>query len=194
MPSASAALAAARAALAAVGAVVAAGLFVVGWYYYALPSYTRVGYAPEQPVPFSHELHAGKLGMDCAYCHQAVFESPSATVPNRTTSATQRRGRNRGVHCARAVCEVLTRSRRLRPKWQRQLEPVGVAPTGAGPFHQVGAAGFEPTASCSQGRRANQAALRPEGLWAVRAARLLDSTKPTSGKEVGFALVLGLLC
>src|SRR5579883_878054 len=31
---------------------------------------------------------------------------------------------------------------------------------------KVGAAGFEPTASCSQGRRANQAALRPE-LWRV---------------------------
>jgi len=68
-----------------VGAVVAVGLFVVGWYYYALPSYTRVGYAPEQPVPFSHELHAGKLGMDCAYCHQAVFEAPLATVPTART-------------------------------------------------------------------------------------------------------------
>src|SRR3954469_829506 len=64
-----------------VGLVVGVGLFVTGWYYYALPSYTRVGYTPEQPVPFSHELHAGKLGMDCAYCHQAVFESPVASVP-----------------------------------------------------------------------------------------------------------------
>ncbi len=66
---------------AAVGVLVAISLFVVGWYYYALPSYTRVGYAPEQPVPFSHELHAGKLGMDCAYCHQSVYESPHASVP-----------------------------------------------------------------------------------------------------------------
>jgi hypothetical protein len=66
---------------AAVGLVVAVGLFVIGWYYYALPSYTRVGYQPDQPVPFSHELHAGKLGMDCAYCHQSVFDSPHASVP-----------------------------------------------------------------------------------------------------------------
>ncbi len=70
---------------AAVGAAVAVGLVAVGWYYYALPSYTRVGYQPEQPVPFSHELHAGKLGMDCAYCHQSVFESPHATVPTSQT-------------------------------------------------------------------------------------------------------------
>ncbi len=51
---------------AVVGLVVAVGLFAVGWYYYALPSYTRVGYTPEQPVPFSHELHVGKVGLDCA--------------------------------------------------------------------------------------------------------------------------------
>lgn len=30
------------------------------------------------------------------------------------------------------------------------------------PKKMVGAVGFEPTASCSQGRRANQAALRPD--------------------------------
>lgn len=64
-----------------VGVLTAAGLVVIGWYYYALPSYTRVGYRPEQPVPFSHELHVGSLGLDCTYCHQSVFESPHATVP-----------------------------------------------------------------------------------------------------------------
>ncbi|MBY0460327.1 MAG: cytochrome c family protein [Gemmataceae bacterium] len=66
---------------AGIGVAVAVALAVVGWYYYALPSYTRVGYRPEQPVPFSHELHAGHLGLDCAYCHQSVFESPHASVP-----------------------------------------------------------------------------------------------------------------
>lgn len=70
---------------AAVGLVVALGLFAFGWYYYALPSYTRVGYAPEQPVAFSHEQHAGKLGLDCAYCHQSVFNSPVASVPTSRT-------------------------------------------------------------------------------------------------------------
>ena len=66
---------------AGVGLLVGTGLFVVGWYYYALPSYTRVGYQPEQPVPFSHEQHVGQLGLDCTYCHTQVFESPLATVP-----------------------------------------------------------------------------------------------------------------
>jgi hypothetical protein len=75
----------ARVRQAAVGLVAGVGLFVVGWYYWALPSYTRVGFEPEQPVPFSHQLHAGQLGLDCRYCHQAVFESPHATVPTSQT-------------------------------------------------------------------------------------------------------------
>jgi hypothetical protein len=68
-----------------VGLLIGLGLFVFAWYYYALPSYTRVGYTPEQPVPFSHELHIGKLGLDCTYCHQAVFEGPQANVPAAQT-------------------------------------------------------------------------------------------------------------
>lgn len=69
----------------AVGITVGIGLFVLAWYYYALPSYTRVGYQPEQPVPFSHELHAGHLALDCTYCHQHVFDSPHASVPTSQT-------------------------------------------------------------------------------------------------------------
>jgi len=70
---------------AGIGLVIGVGLFVIGWYYYALPSYTRVGYTPEQPVPFSHKIHVGQLGMDCTYCHAAVFESPNANVPAAQT-------------------------------------------------------------------------------------------------------------
>lgn len=67
------------------GLGLAAGLFVAGFYYYALPGYTRVGYAPEQPVPFSHQIHVGQVGMDCRYCHTSVESSPHATVPATQT-------------------------------------------------------------------------------------------------------------
>lgn len=50
------------------------------WYWFS-PEYTDVGYAPEQPVPFSHKLHAGELAMDCRYCHANVERSALATVP-----------------------------------------------------------------------------------------------------------------
>jgi len=39
------------------------------------------GYAPEQPIPFSHKLHAGENKMECMYCHFNVGESRHATAP-----------------------------------------------------------------------------------------------------------------
>jgi hypothetical protein len=39
------------------------------------------GYEPEQPIPYSHKLHAGKLGIDCKYCHTTADVSRHASVP-----------------------------------------------------------------------------------------------------------------
>jgi hypothetical protein len=69
----------------AFGAVVSTVLTVSGLYYYGPPEYTRVGYAPTQPVPFSHEQHAGQLKISCLYCHSRVEESPSAGIPPTQT-------------------------------------------------------------------------------------------------------------
>jgi len=54
-------------------------------YYYGAPSVTRVGYQPEQPVAFSHRLHAGELGLDCRYCHNTVDQAAYAAVPPSDT-------------------------------------------------------------------------------------------------------------
>ncbi|HSP86617.1 MAG TPA: cytochrome c3 family protein [Ignavibacteriaceae bacterium] len=40
-----------------------------------------IGYAPEQPIVFSHKLHAGDMSIDCQYCHTAVEKSRHATIP-----------------------------------------------------------------------------------------------------------------
>ncbi|MEX1055054.1 MAG: cytochrome c3 family protein [Rhodothermales bacterium] len=64
-----------------VGGVVA--VFVV-WYYFS-PEFTDVGYAPEQPVPYSHQIHVGKLGLDCRYCHSNVEVTAEANVPPTQT-------------------------------------------------------------------------------------------------------------
>ncbi|MGP1347388.1 MAG: cytochrome c3 family protein [Phycisphaerales bacterium] len=75
----------------AVPAAVLAGLSVAGigvvagvWYYFT-PAYWEVGYEPEQPIAFSHQLHAGTLGIDCRYCHTHVEESGHANVPDTAT-------------------------------------------------------------------------------------------------------------
>jgi len=49
-----------------------------------LPNW-HTGYQPEQPISYSHRLHAGYLNIDCQYCHVGVEESRHATIPNLQT-------------------------------------------------------------------------------------------------------------
>jgi hypothetical protein len=49
------------------------------------PKTTDVGYAPEQPVPYSHALHVGQLGIDCRYCHNTVEQAAHAALPPTQT-------------------------------------------------------------------------------------------------------------
>lgn len=58
---------------------------VAGTWYYATPDYTEVGYEPEQPVAFSHRIHAEQLGIDCRYCHSNVEESGHSNIPDTHT-------------------------------------------------------------------------------------------------------------
>jgi hypothetical protein len=71
-------------------------------WYGASPKTTDVGYAPEQPVPYSHALHAGELGLDCRYCHTTVENAAFAAVPPTET-------------CMNCHQRVKTRSPRLEP-------------------------------------------------------------------------------
>jgi mono/diheme cytochrome c family protein len=49
------------------------GLFSVG---------VQQGYAPEQPIAFSHAIHAGQYEIDCKYCHTGVLKGKSANIPS----------------------------------------------------------------------------------------------------------------
>lgn len=40
------------------------------------------GYAPKQPIAFSHKLHAGAYEIDCKYCHVGTLKGKSATIPS----------------------------------------------------------------------------------------------------------------
>jgi hypothetical protein len=42
----------------------------------------REGYSPEQPIAYSHKLHAGDLKIDCKYCHTEVEEGRHASIPS----------------------------------------------------------------------------------------------------------------
>lgn len=40
------------------------------------------GYAPKQPIAFSHKLHAGDYEIDCKYCHTGAMKGKNATIPS----------------------------------------------------------------------------------------------------------------
>jgi hypothetical protein len=68
-----------------IGAVLVTGTLTAGMWYYLTPKYSRVGYKPIQPVPFSHATHAGQLGIDCRYCHNMVEKSWYSNIPGSST-------------------------------------------------------------------------------------------------------------
>ncbi|MEZ4944575.1 MAG: c-type cytochrome [Cyclobacteriaceae bacterium] len=49
------------------------GLFSVG---------VQQGYAPKQPIAFSHKVHAGQYEIDCNYCHTGAMKGRSANIPS----------------------------------------------------------------------------------------------------------------
>jgi hypothetical protein len=65
--------------------VFTAAIAFVGTFFFSRAERDGVGYAPVQPIAFSHRLHAGMMQIDCQYCHSAVASSPHATVPALST-------------------------------------------------------------------------------------------------------------
>lgn len=54
---------------------------VKGWY--ALQSIGLAqGYTPDQPIKYSHKLHAGKLQIACIYCHSGAERGKVAGIPS----------------------------------------------------------------------------------------------------------------
>lgn len=43
------------------------------------------GYQPEQPIKFSHQLHAGQQGIECQYCHDGARRSKHSVIPAANT-------------------------------------------------------------------------------------------------------------
>ena len=43
---------------------------------------TQKGYHPEQPIKFSHKIHAGDNEIACQYCHNTVEKSRHAGIPS----------------------------------------------------------------------------------------------------------------
>jgi hypothetical protein len=68
-----------------IGVLAGAGVATALGMYLLHPQRIETGYTPRQPVPYSHKLHAGNLGMDCRYCHTAVETAAHANIPATET-------------------------------------------------------------------------------------------------------------
>ncbi len=94
----------------ALPAIIVAGMttplyFAIVVAYGFSPQATDVGYMPEQPIPFSHRMHAGELGLDCRYCHNTVEETQHAAIPPTQT-------------CMNCHAQIHPESEDLQPLWE----------------------------------------------------------------------------
>lgn len=87
------------------GLIISLTGIVFGFWYFGSPEYLEVGYAPQQPIPYSHQLHVGQLGIDCRYCHASVEISPKASIPPTQT-------------CMGCHEQILPDSPALEPLWE----------------------------------------------------------------------------
>ncbi len=91
--------------------VIGTGLAVAGYLGTCLfaaihPEIVNTGHKPLQPVPFSHKLHAGKLKLDCRYCHNTVERAGHAAIPPTATCGNCHGG-NRVPEASKAMGRVV---------------------------------------------------------------------------------------
>lgn len=59
--------------------LLASGYFAYGW---MMQVGVDQGYAPVQPIHFSHKIHAGDNQIDCNYCHSSARKSKTSGIPS----------------------------------------------------------------------------------------------------------------
>ena len=79
------------------------------------------GYSPDQPVLFSHKIHAGDNKIECKYCHTGVMVSKHAGIPSvgvcMNCHMAVRQGRNTGTAEIEKIYKAIETSKPI--KWIR---------------------------------------------------------------------------
>ena len=88
---------------------VIAGLIVGAWADSAFFPTT----SPDQPIKFSHKIHAGDNHIPCQHCHVYAARSPSAGVPSV----------NKCMNCHKAVATDKPEIQKVRAYWEKN-EPI----------------------------------------------------------------------
>jgi hypothetical protein len=81
-------------------------LFIIGGYYLvqgAIGLGRTKNYQPEQPIFYSHKVHAGTNQISCLYCHGGAWESKHAAIPSLNVC----------MNCHAAINEYSSKSEKL---------------------------------------------------------------------------------
>lgn len=92
--------------------------FVLGWWMWtpgdtvddSMQNSIVAGYVPDQPLPFSHKLHAGERQIACQFCHSGARRSASAVVPGLDTC----------MGCHQVVATDREPIKQLKDHWDRK--------------------------------------------------------------------------
>jgi hypothetical protein len=72
----------------------------------------NAGFEPEQPIAYSHRLHAGELNIPCLYCHSNAEKSRHAGIPSAGTCMNCHRFVTAARSTVRAEEELAKKERR----------------------------------------------------------------------------------
>jgi cytochrome c2 len=76
--------------------IILSALATSGWY--ALKDIdVKTGYHPEQPIAFSHKIHAGDNAINCQYCHSGAERSKTAGIPSVNVCMNCHKGISKGA-------------------------------------------------------------------------------------------------
>jgi hypothetical protein len=97
---------------------------------YHLPG-NQQGYAPVQPIAFSHQHHAGQLQITCLYCHSGAERSRLAGIPSASTCMNCHRFVTAPTDTARAEAEQARQEGRpprriVSPELQKLYDALGL--------------------------------------------------------------------
>ncbi len=98
--------------------VILTALFVIGEIVYveAAQLGRQQGYSPDQPVWFSHKVHAGQNQIDCEYCHFSAQDSKNAGIPGTDVCMNCHNVVKKGTQTGEAeIAKVLTSWKEKKP-------------------------------------------------------------------------------
>ena len=95
---------------------------VKGWY--ALKEVgVYTGYAPEQPIKFSHKIHAGENGINCVYCHHSAEKGKTSGIPSVNVCMNCHKGIDEGTWTGKEEIAKIYEAAGWNPEEQKYDKP-----------------------------------------------------------------------